>query len=55
MTGLLFYLLQKDFSLNLQEKYLKLKLRSPISLIESRNLRQQLNELTKQISLKLLS
>ena len=47
--------LAKDFSLNLQEKYLKLKLRSPISLIESRNLRQQLNELTKQISLKLLS
>lgn len=46
--------LAKDFSLNLQEKYLKLKLRSPISLIESRNLRQQLNELTKQISLKLL-
>lgn len=47
--------LAKDFSLNLQEKYLKLKLRSPVSLIESRNLRQQLNELTKQISLKLLS
>lgn len=47
--------LARDFSLNLQEKYLRLKLKSPISLIESRNLRQQLNELTKQISLKLLS
>ena len=37
------------------EKYLRLKLKSPITLIESRNLRQQLNELTKQISLRLLS
>ncbi|ENX38508.1 DNA primase [Acinetobacter courvalinii] len=47
--------LAKEYALGLQEKYLRLKLKSPISLIESRNLRQQLNELTKQISLRLLS
>ncbi len=47
--------LAKEYSLSLQERYLRQKLKSPISLIESRNLRQQLNELTKQISLKLLS
>ena len=47
--------LAKEYALGLQEKYLRLKLKSRISLIESRNLRQQLNELTKQISLRLLS
>jgi DNA primase len=47
--------LAKEYALGLQEKYLRQKLKSPISLIESRNLRQQLNELTKLISLKLLS
>ncbi|MBP7217838.1 MAG: DNA primase [Acinetobacter sp.] len=47
--------LAKECSLELQEKYLRLKLKAPISLLESRNLRQQLNELTKQISLRLLS
>ena len=44
----------KEYALALQEKYLKLKLKSPSSLRESRHLRQQLNELTKQISLKLI-
>ena len=47
--------LAKEYALGLQEKYLRIKLKSPISLIESRNLRQQLNELTKQIGLRLLS
>ncbi|MDQ9704583.1 hypothetical protein RFY99_01275, partial [Acinetobacter baumannii] len=47
--------LAKEYALGLQEKYLRIKLKTPISLIESRNLRQQLNELTKQISLRLLS
>lgn len=46
--------LASDYSLALQEKYLKLKLKAPTSLSESRNLRKQLNELTKQISLKLV-
>lgn len=46
--------LASDYSLALQEKYLKQKLKSPISLSESRNLRKQLNELTRQISLKLV-
>lgn len=45
----------KEYALSLQEKYLRQKLKQPISLIESRNLRQQLNELTKQIGLRLLS
>lgn len=45
----------KEYALALQEKYLKLKLKSPSSLRESRYLRQQLNELTKQISLKLVN
>ena len=47
--------LASDFALRLQEKYLKQKLKAPQSLQESSNLRQQLNQLTKQISLKLLS
>lgn len=47
--------LANDYSLGLQEKYLRQKLKSPVSLIESRNLRQQLNEITKQIGLRLLS
>ena len=46
--------LASDYSLALQEKYLKLKLKAPTSLSESRNLRKQLNELPKQISLKLV-
>ncbi len=46
--------LASEYSLSLQEKYLKQKLKAPLSLIESRNLRQQLNELTKKISLRLL-
>ncbi|OTG81772.1 DNA primase [Acinetobacter sp. ANC 4648] len=46
--------LASEYSLALQEKYLKDKLKAPQSLIESRNLRQQLNELTKKISLKLV-
>ena len=46
--------LASDYSLALQEKYLKLRLKAPTSLSESRNLRKQLNELTKQISLKLV-
>lgn len=47
--------LAQEYALGLKERYLRQKLKSPISLIESRNLRQQLNELTKQISLRLLS
>ena len=46
--------LASEYSLGLQEKYLKQKLKSPTSLTESRNLRKQLNELTKQIGLKLV-
>ncbi len=46
--------LAQEYALALQEKYLKLRLKSPQSLIESRNLRQQLNELTKLISLRLV-
>ena len=46
--------LASEYSLSLQEKYLKQKLKSPLSLSESRNLRQQLNELTKRIGLRLL-
>ena len=46
--------LASDYSLALQEKYVKQKLKSPSSLIEMRNLRRQLNELTKKISLKLV-
>ncbi|AOA57779.1 DNA primase [Acinetobacter larvae] len=43
-----------DYSRALQEKYIRLKLKKPSSLLESRNLRQQLNEISKQIGLKLL-
>lgn len=46
--------LAKEYALE-TERYLRQKLKSKISLVESRNLRQQLNELTKQISLRLLS
>ncbi|MFV5516617.1 DNA primase [Acinetobacter gerneri] len=46
--------LASEYALALQEKYLKQKLKAPLSLIESRNLRQQLNELTKKIGLRLL-
>ena len=47
--------LAAEYALALQEKYLKQKLKSPKSLVESSNLRQQLNELTKKISLRLVS
>ena len=47
--------LATECALALQEKYLKLKLKTPSSLSESRFLRQQLNELTKQIGLKLIN
>ncbi|WP_407409974.1 DNA primase [Acinetobacter sp.] len=47
--------LAAEYALSLQEKYLKQKLKSPLSLVESSNLRQQLNELTKKISLRLVS
>ena len=47
--------LATEYALALQEKYLRNKMKSPGSLIESRNLRQQLNELTKKISLRLVS
>jgi DNA primase len=47
--------LAAEYALSLQEKYLKQKLKSPKSLVESSNLRQQLNELTKKISLRLVS
>ncbi len=46
--------LASEYSLALQERYLRQKLKAPISLSESRNLRQQLNELTKKIGLKLV-
>lgn len=44
-----------DNALALQEKYLKLKMKRPQSLQETFNLRLQLNELTKKISLRLIS
>ena len=47
--------LASEYALSLQEKYVKQKLKSPKSLAESTNLRQQLNELTKKISLRLVS
>lgn len=47
--------LASEYALALQEKYLKQRLKSPKSLVESSNLRQQLNELTKKISLRLVS
>jgi DNA primase len=47
--------LASEYALALQEKYLKQKLKKPKSLLESKNLRQQLNELTKKISLRLVS
>ena len=46
--------LASEYSLALQERYLRQKLKAPNSLSESRNLRQQLNELTKKIGLKLV-
>ncbi|MEB3767626.1 DNA primase [Acinetobacter sp. MD2] len=45
----------KEHALSLEEKHLKLKMKNPQSLQESVNLRMQLNELTKKISLKLVS
>ncbi|WP_326518793.1 DNA primase [Acinetobacter sp. CAAS 2-6] len=47
--------LAADYAMGLQEKYLRQKLKAPLSLVESRNLRQQLNELSKKISLRLVS
>ena len=45
--------LASEYSLALQEKYLRLKIKASTTLIEKRNLRQQLNNLTKRIGLKL--
>ena len=46
--------LASEYSLSLQEKYLRIKFKVAKSLNESKNLRQQLNELTKKIGLRLL-
>lgn len=46
--------LASEYSLSLQEKYLRIKFKAAKSLNESKNLRQQLNELTKKIGLRLL-
>lgn len=45
----------KEYSLGLQNKFLKHKIKSAKTLQEATNLRQKYNELTKQISLRLLS
>lgn len=45
----------KEYSLGLQDTYLRRKLKKANTLQEITNLRQQLNELTKQISLRLIS
>ena len=42
-----------EYSLSLQEKNLKTKIKSASSLSEARNLRQQYNEIIKRIGLKL--
>lgn len=47
--------LSKEYALSLQKQYLQKKMKQPNSLKELLNLRLQFNELTKQISLKLLS
>lgn len=47
--------LASECSLSLQEKFLKQKLKKPSSLSEIRYLRQQLNELTQKIGLKLVN
>lgn len=44
-----------EYSLGLQNKYLRNKMKKPTSLKELVNLRQQLNELSKKISLRLVS
>ena len=44
----------KENALALQEKLLRQRMKRPASLQESQNLRMQLNELTKKISLRLL-
>ncbi|MGH1402485.1 MAG: DNA primase, partial [Acinetobacter tandoii] len=44
-----------EYSLGLQNKYLRNRMKKPTSLKEMMNLRQQLNELTKKIGLRLLS
>lgn len=46
--------LAREYSLALQEDYLKRKMKQPNSLKESQHLRLKLNELTKKISLKLI-
>lgn len=47
--------LAEEYALSLQEDYLRKKMRQPQSLKESQNLRMQLNEITRQISLKLMN
>jgi len=47
--------LASEYALSLEEKYLRQKLKAPLSLLESRNLRQKLNELTKKIGLRLIT
>ncbi|WP_447511732.1 DNA primase [Acinetobacter geminorum] len=44
-----------EYSLGLQDKYLKLKIKKAKTLQEASNLRHQYNEVTKKISLRLLS
>lgn len=44
-----------EYSLSLQDKYLKERIKSAKSLKERMNLRKQLNELTKKIGLKLVN
>ena len=47
--------LASEYSLSLQEKYLRIRFKAAKTLNESKNLRQQLNELTKKIGLRLLN
>ena len=47
--------LASEYALSLEEKYLKLKLKAPNSLIETRNLKHKLFELTKKIGLRLIT
>ena len=44
-----------EYSQGLQNKYLKEKMKKPSSLQELMNLRKQLNNLTKEIGLKLIN
>lgn len=47
--------LASEYSLSLQEKYLRLKIKHSKSLKEQKNLRQQLNNITKTIGLRLMN